>query len=58
MDTIQFITILGSVVGSFIYIIKELRSFETEMRADSVRQSQRTDKLYEMFIQVLNDKKV
>lgn len=52
MEIVQFITILGSIVGSFIYIITELRNFEKTIRDDMKSQSQRTDRLYEMFVDI------
>lgn len=57
IETIQFITIIGAILGSFVYIIKELRSFESEIRSDVKEQSRRTDKLYEMFIDLVKEAK-
>lgn len=64
VNTIEFVTVLGAVIGSFIYIITELRSYQKEIKEDIkkhdeafLEQTKRTDKLYEMFISLLKDRK-
>ena len=57
MDNMQFFTliiaILSPIIGCFVYLISELRSFEKEIRADVSAQAGRTDKLYEVIIKML-----
>lgn len=48
MDWIQTLSIMATVIGSAFYI-------HTEIRADIKTQSSRTDKLYEMFIELLKE---
>ena len=50
MDWIQTVTIIASVIGSAYYFAKDIRE---DMKA----QCARTDKLYEMFIDLLKDRK-
>lgn len=49
MDWMQTITILFTIVGSTYYIHRDIRE-------DMKTQSARTDKLYEMFIDLLKNK--
>jgi cell division protein FtsL len=64
LDIIQFVTILGTVIGAMIYMVTELRFFQKEIKEEIKiqnqhidQQSQRTDKLYEMFIDLLKEVK-
>lgn len=52
MEIIQFITILGAIIGSFVYLVTELRSFEKEIRSDVSQQGIRTDKLHQTFMEL------
>jgi len=53
MEWIQTLSIIGTVVGSAYYIHRDTREELEELKA----QSQRTDRLYEMFIDLLKEKK-
>jgi hypothetical protein len=57
MDIVQFITLLISFFGGIGYIHKEFKEFKNEIRADMQKQTDRTDKLYQMFIDLLKEKK-
>lgn len=78
MDTAQFVTILGAVIASFVYLLKEIKSLEAkvdanikEVRAETniIKEhmdkfeermdshASRIDQLYEMFVDLLKDKK-
>jgi hypothetical protein len=50
MDWIQTLSIIATVVASAFYIHREV---QTDIKA----QSARTDRLYEMFIDLLKEKK-
>lgn len=50
MDWVQTISILATVVASAYYIHREV---QTDIRASNAR----SDRLYEMFIDLLKDKK-
>ncbi len=58
MELYQFVTILGALIGCFVYMISEMRIIEREIKDESNKQSARTDKLYEMFISLLQEKKL
>lgn len=68
MDYIQFLTILGAIVGAAAFLYKEFKSdlqnirsdlkgFEKEIRDDIKTQSNRSDQLYTMFIDLLKERK-
>ena len=50
MDWIQTISIIGTVIASAYY-------FARDIRQDMKMQTARTDRLYEMFIDLLKEKK-
>lgn len=57
MDILAILSIIGTVLGSAYYIHREIqsdmRSFRDEIRA----QSARSDRLYEMFYELLKELK-
>lgn len=57
MDLIQFFTLLGSILGGVAFIWVEVRSEIKAIRSEAHAQACRTDKLYEMFIDLLKQKK-
>ena len=55
MSWIQTGSIIGSI-GTAAYILwKQLHEYRSEMREDIKIQSQRSDKLYEMFIDLVKE---
>nr|CAB4126394.1 hypothetical protein UFOVP88_40 [uncultured Caudovirales phage] len=56
MDDIQFFTLLGTFLAASGFIYKEFRLAEDKIEKASKNQSARTDKLYEMFIDLLKAK--
>ena len=48
MEIFQFVSIIGTMVGCAYYIHREIH-------ADMQAQSARTDKLYEMFIDLIKE---
>lgn len=57
MDWIQFVTIVSVFLGAFGYIHSDIKTFKDEIRSDMERQTARTDTLYQMFIDLLKDRK-
>ncbi len=55
MDWIQVLTIIISLLGSLYYLHGELKEFKREIREDMQAQTNRTDKLYEMFYELLKE---
>lgn len=53
----QFITIISVFLGAFGYIHSDIKTFKDEIRKDMQQQTSRTDRLYEMFIDLLKDRK-
>jgi hypothetical protein len=60
MDYIQFITLMTTFIGGFVFIHREIRQEIKEMKEDikvqSARldqQAARSDRLYEMFIDLV-----
>jgi hypothetical protein len=53
MEWLQVLTIIVSLLGGVFYIHSDIRDMKREMQ----QQSCRTDKLYEMFIQLLKENK-
>lgn len=60
INVAQFLITLTAIITAVVYIHQDLRSHVTELRNDIERQnkiidkqSERTDKLYEMFIELL-----
>jgi hypothetical protein len=52
MEWIQVFTIIATLLGGIFYIHSDVR----ELRSDMREQGARTDKLYEMFINLLRNK--
>ena len=50
------ISVVGSVVGSVVYIHKDSKAYLSQIQEDRRQQTYRTDKLYEMFIDLLKNK--
>jgi hypothetical protein len=53
MDWIQVLTIIVTLLGGIFYIYSDVR----EIRRDLQQQGARTDRLYEMFVDLLKEKK-
>ncbi len=53
MDWVQVLAIITSVLGGIFYIHSDIR----ELKRDIQQQGNRTNKLYEMFIDLLKDGK-
>jgi len=52
MEWIQVLTIITALLGSVAYIHSDIK----ELKSDVRQQSARTDKLYEMFIDLLKNR--
>lgn len=57
MDYIQFLTLLGTMLAGFGFMYKEFKGFEKDIREDLRVQSNRSDQLYTMFIDLLKNRK-
>ena len=57
MDWIQFIAIFGSVIGSFVFLFREMKQIENRLDIKTEVQAARSDRLYEMFIDLLKEKR-
>lgn len=53
MEWIQVLTIIGTLLAGIFYIHSDIR----EIRKDMQQQNSRIDRLYEMFIDILKDKR-
>ena len=53
MDWIQVLTIIMSLLGSLYYLHGELKEFKREIREDMQAQTDRTNNLYKIFIELL-----
>lgn len=53
MEWMHVLTIVATLIGGVFYIHSDVK----EIRADMQQQSARIDKLYEMFIDLLREKK-
>ena len=54
---IETIAVIGSIIGSLIFLDSRDTSRSNDLKAEMRIQSQRTDRLYEMFIDLLKDSK-
>ena len=52
MDWMQVLTIVGSLFGGMFYIHSDIK----DIKRDIQQQSARSDRLYEMFIDLLKNK--
>lgn len=50
---IEWFTTIGVVAGSFIFLLLEMRRIEGKIDQQAIR----SDRLYEMFIELLKEKK-
>ena len=57
MDWIQTLSIIATVLGSAFYIHREVQIDIRSIRDEIKAQSMRTDRLYEMFIDLLKEGK-
>lgn len=57
MDWTQALSVIATVIASAYYIHREIQMDIRAIRDDIKSQSARTDKLYEMFIDLLKEKK-
>lgn len=68
MDYVQFLTLLATMIAGFGFVYREfklaqsdlksdLRNYENEIRNDIRTQSNRSDQLYTMFIDLLKSQK-
>lgn len=55
MDYIQFITIMATLVTCFGFLYREIKSLERDVREDIKTQSNRSDQLYTMFIDLIKE---
>lgn len=55
MDWIQTLSILATIVASAYYISREVQSDICAIREEIRSQAARTDKLYEMFIDLIKE---
>jgi hypothetical protein len=53
MDWVQALTIMATLLGGVFYLHSDIR----EIRKDMQQQNSRIDKLYEMFVDLLREKK-
>lgn len=53
MDWLQVMAIISTLLAGVAYIHADVK----EMRREAHQQGQRTDRLYEMFVDLLKDKK-
>lgn len=53
MEWMQVLTIVATLVGGIFYIHSDVK----EIRSDMQQQNARVDKLYEMFVDLLREKK-
>lgn len=54
-EWIQFTGIILTVLGTFVFLWKEMKTIETKLDSQIQKQSERTDTLYEMFIDLLKE---
>ncbi len=57
MDWLQFFILVGSILGAGTYMHSEFKEWKKEIREDIKIQSARTDRLYEMFIDLVKKNK-
>jgi hypothetical protein len=57
MDTLAILSIIGTVLGSAYYIHREMQADMRSFREEIKTQSARSDRLYEMFYELLKERK-
>lgn len=57
MDWLQVISIIATVIGSAYYIHREIQADIRSICEEIKSQAARTDRLYEMFIDLLKERK-
>lgn len=57
MEWGQWLGIMAMGIAGFAFIYRELKGFESLIRDEIKSERARTDKLYEMFIGLLQEKK-
>ncbi len=53
MDNYQFITLFVTCLGGFGFLVKMIKEETAELKSENAAQARRTDKLYEMFIDLI-----
>ena len=55
MDVFQYITLISTMLGGFVFMYKEMKAIQKDLQDDIKTQSARSDQLYKMFIDLLKD---
>ena len=55
IDMVQFLTIIGAILGSCFWFSRETRAEIESIRNDAKAQAARTDQLYRMFCDLRKD---
>lgn len=56
MEWIKIISVIGSLLGALFYIHQDTKRQVDKMDAEIREQAKRSDRLYEMFIELLKNK--
>ncbi len=56
MEWTKILSVIGSLLGAIIYIHQDTRKQIDRMDAETKKQAERSDRLYEMFIDLLKSK--
>lgn len=57
MTWLQFLLLIGSILGAAKYMHSEFKEWTKEIRDDVKIQTARTDRLYEMFVDLIKENK-
>jgi hypothetical protein len=53
----EWLSLAGMILGCFLFLHNQIDSLDQKMERSISQQSVRTDRLYEMFIDLLKEKK-
>lgn len=53
----EWVTIIGVFIGCFLFLHSQISAIDCRLEARMLSQEQRTDRLYEMFIDLVKERK-
>lgn len=53
----EWISLMGTVLVCFIFLFYQIQSLNTHLQASLLNQTMRTDRLYEMFYEIVKERK-
>lgn len=57
LEIVEWVTTMGVFIACFLFLLRKIEGIETKQEARMQEQTARTDRLYEMFIDLLKEQR-